>query len=450
METNLDEIWQATLGELEVVLSTANFNTWFKDTGIADISDGQATVRVPNNFSREWLQKKYHGHILNILQKLVSVKSVTYKIITPGKPPLIGLANAKPATTNYAQQNQEAQPFPLKEDFTFETFIVGPHNRLAHATSLAVAQHPGKTHNPLFIYGGVGLGKTHLMCAIGHQVIKTFPNKKVLYISCENFANEYISSIQNKRTESFKKKYRSVDVFLIDDIQFLSRKEGTQEEFFHTFNHLYQNNRQIVMTSDRIPRAITDLEERLSSRLSGGMIADITTPNLETRQAILQGKALKLNWSVPPEVIEFVATNITTNIRELEGALNRVIAYADLHKQQPSLQMAQTILENIVSLSKHHTISPEKLLKIVTQFFNITIQDILSPKRSRDLVLPRQIAMYLMRSELSMSYPQIGRFLNGKDHTTVMHGYNLINREIARNDSLREQVNLIKEKMFGV
>lgn len=446
MELNLEAIWQATLGELEVVLSTANFNTWFKGTSIAHVNDGQAVVTVPNNFSKEWLEKKYHSHILKILQKLIDVKSVSYAILPPVRLPA---PLAKQLTETDFSISQSAQAFPIKKEFTFESFVVGPNNRLAHATSVAVAQNPGKIHNPLFIYGGVGLGKTHLMCAIGNAIIKTFPNKKTLYVSCEDFANEYIASIQNKRTESFKHKYRSVDVFLIDDIQFLSRKEGTQEEFFHTFNRLYQNNCQIVMTSDRIPRAITDLEERISSRLSGGMIADIAPPNFETRQAILQGKASQKSWDVPAEVIEFIATNITTNIRELEGALNRVMANADLTRQKPSLQSAQTILENLVLMSKHHAISPDKVLKTVSRFFDITIPDILSPKRSRDFVLPRQITMYLLRSELSMSYPQIGRMLGGKDHTTVIHGYTLINREVARNDSLKDQIQLIKEKMFG-
>lgn len=448
MELNLDEIWQATLGELEVVLSNANFNTWFKGTSISDIQDGQVVVSVPNNFSREWLQKKYHPHILKTLQKLAQVSAVTYAITAPVKP-LMGAPTASP-TPMGAKDLAQAQPFPLKKDFTFESFVVGPHNRLAHATSQAVAENPGKTHNPLFIYGGVGLGKTHLLCAIGNHFLTKWPNKKILYVSCEDFANEYISSIQNKRTESFKKKYRSVDIFLIDDIQFLSRKEGTQEEFFHTFNHLYQNNCQIVMTSDRIPRAITDLEERLSSRLSWGMIADITAPNFETRQAILQGKCLERGWQIDLGVVEYIASNVTTNIRELEGALNRVMAYSDLHKEAPSVNMAQTVLENIVSMTKRHVVSSDKVIKTVVQFFNISLNDILSPKRSRDLVLPRQIAMYIMRSELSMSYPQIGRVLGGKDHTTIMHGYSLINREIARNDSLREQIQLIKEKMFGV
>lgn len=455
MELQLNDIWQAALGELEVVLSTANFNTWFKDTSILDIDDGKVVVAVPNNFSKEWLQKKYHQDILKTLRKLNnSISTVSYTIAAVQHPSLVipsPTARASAVTADITQNNsRSASPFPLKPEFTFDSFVVGPHNRLAHATSLAVSQNPGKTHNPLFIYGGVGLGKTHLLCAVGNALVKNSPSIKILYVSCEDFANEYIASIQNKTTEDFKKKYRSVDVFLIDDIQFLSKKEGTQEEFFHTFNHLYQNNCQIIMTSDRIPRAIPDLEERLSSRFGWGMVADITTPNFETRQAILHAKCQEKNWEVGLDVLEYIATNITSSIRELEGALNRVIAHCELHKEQPSVNIAQAALENMVTGQQSKTISPDKVIKTVAKFFNITVADLMSPKRSRDLVFPRQITMYLMRSDLSLSYPQIGRALGGKDHTTIIHGYTLINREIARNDSLREQIQIIKERVYGV
>lgn len=450
MELNLTEIWQAVLGELEVVLSSANFNTWFKDTAITEISERQAVVAVPNNFSKEWLEKKYHQHIFKTLRKFVEITSVTYRIALPTQPVLHQPVANHTAAENGLTRSQSARPFPLKPEFTFESFVVGPHNRLAHATSVAVAQNPGKTHNPLFIYGGVGLGKTHLICAVGNAIVHHSSLKKILYVSCEDFANEYIYSIQNKKTEEFKQKYRSVDVFLIDDIQFLSRKEGTQEEFFHTFNHLYQSNCQIVMTSDRIPRAIPDLEERLSSRFAWGMIADITHPNLETRQAILQSKCAEKGWQVNQDVIEYIAANITSNIRELEGALNRVMAHCDLHKITPSLEVTQSVLENFIVFNQNKTTSHDKVLKVVARFFNISLPDLLSPKRSRDFVLPRQITMYLLRSDLSMSYPQIGKVLGGKDHTTVIHGYNLINREVARNDSLREQIQLIKEKIYSV
>lgn len=453
MQHQLDELWQGVLGEMEVELSSANFNTWFKGTKIGSIENGRVVVAVPSNFYIEWLRKNYHSHILKILRKFdSSILSIEYHIVSQQPQLELALskqtANSKQQTTNEPQPTTSgARPFPLKRDLTFNNFVVGPHNRLAHATSLAVAQNPGKTHNPLFIYGGVGLGKTHLICAIGNSVTEQFPNKKILYASCEDFANEYITSIQTKKTEEFKKKYRSVDIFLIDDIQFLSNKEGTQEEFFHTYNHLHQNNAQIVMTSDRIPRAIPDLESRLSSRFSAGMVADISSPNFETRQAILRAKCQDKGWQLDPEIIEFIAAAITANIRELEGALNRVMVFCEVNKTAPTLDLARLALENFVALGQQASATPEKVLKAVGQFFNLTLQELLSPKRNREIVVPRQIAMYILRSDLAMTYPQIGKFLGGKDHTTIMHGYDVINREIARGNQLKEQIKIIKERI---
>ncbi len=438
---DVKEIWQAALGELEVELSKANFATWFKNTSIVSFKNSIITIGVPNAFTKEWLEKKYHQQIFNTLKKLLGdeLKEINYKITeTRGKPQF------KIQSTHFQRKDLTN----LNQKYTFENFVTGPSNRLAYAAALSVAKNPGITYNPLFIYGGVGLGKTHLLHAIGNKILQLFKDKKVLYTTCEKFTNEFIHAVRNGKAKEFKETYRSVDVLLIDDIQFLTGKEGTQEEFFHTFNALYDASKQIVISSDRSPKALPTLENRLISRFESGMIADISPPDYETRVAILQTKCKEKNYNLPEEVIDFIAKNIQNNIRELEGALTRLIAYCELNNLYPNQELAQEILGEALINGRKKFVSPTKLLEAVASFYNITLEDILSPKRNKELVYPRQIAAFLLREELKLSYPKIGEELGGRDHTTIMHACSKIEKEISENNELQQEINLLKEKIY--
>jgi len=448
--TDEKEIWQAALGELEVILSKANFTTWFKDTFLASINDKEATIGVPNAFTKEWLENKYHPQILAVLQKTYpQLKTVNYNVSTK---PLQNTPRLEPQKIEEPKSNQKPDTRPvtpnnLNATYTFDSFVVGASNRLAAATAQAVASKPGHVYNPLFLYGGVGLGKTHLVQAIGNEIIKKNPKKKIIYVSCEKFTNDFVQSITSGRINDFKKQYRDADVLLVDDIQFLSGKEGTQEEFFYTFNSLHQANRQIVITSDRVPKAIPQLEERLSSRFGWGMVADIQPPNLEMRQAILRAKSTEKNYPMSEDILAFIAQNIESNIRELEGAITRIISYCELTNTNPSQDVAAKVLEDIIG-NKNKNLSISRILDVVCVFFNITPEEILSPKRDKELVWPRQITMYLLRHEMNLSYPKIGRELNKKDHTTIMHGVTRIEKEIVKNSELQKELSAIKEKLY--
>ncbi|HOH67222.1 MAG TPA: chromosomal replication initiator protein DnaA, partial [bacterium] len=321
-------------------------------------------------------------------------------------------------------------------------------NELAHAASLAVSKNPGQTYNPLFIYGGVGLGKTHLLQAIGHKLMADNSRIKILYVSCEKFANDFINAIQNGKAEEFKQKYRSVDLLLIDDIQFISGKEQTQEAFFHTFNELHQQNKQVVISSDRPPKAIATLEHRLVSRFEWGMIADISTPDLETKIAIIEAKAKEKNYHLDSEVSNYLATVIHNNIRELEGALNRIIAHSQLQNKKLSLDEIKQITDSITTNSQKKSITPKHIINIVSEYFDITLEDIISPCRKKNLAEPRQIIMYLMREEMKASYPTIGQELGGRDHTTVIHAYEKIIKNLKIDDKLRQDINILKQKLY--
>lgn len=457
MDKILDKqaLWQAALGELEVILSKANFTTWFKDTSILENKDTEITVAVPNSFAKEWLEKKYHPQILETLVKLnPNIKTIKYKVTTsaPPKPDFSKVKNVVVESEAIKEQIVEKststnQPFQINEKYTFENFIIGGSNRLAAATAQAVATKPGVAYNPLFLYGGVGLGKTHLVQAIANEIIIKNPKKKIIYVSCEKFTTDFIQAISSGKINDFKKKYRDADVLLVDDIQFLSGKEGTQEEFFYTFNTLHQNNRQIVITSDRVPKAIPQLEERLSSRFGWGMVADIQPPNLEMRQAILKSKCIEKNYEINDEILTYIAQNIDSNIRELEGAITRIISYCELNQIDPNMDIVTKLLEDIVAL-KNKNISTEKILGVVGDYFGIPSSELLSPKRNKELVGPRQIIMYLLRHEMSLSYPRIGKELNKKDHTTIIHGVNKIEKEIARNSELQKELSAIKDKLY--
>lgn len=443
---NLDELWEKVLGELEVEISKANFTTWFRDTKILDENDGVVVIGVPNSFSKEWLENKYRRQIVNSLGKhLPQLKQLVFEIGS-------SISNKKSNRDVIPKQvsvKKEVFETNLNPNHCFENFVVGNNSRLASATSQAVASKPGTLYNPLFIYGGVGLGKTHLIHAIGNQILKDFPDKKVLYVSCESFTNEFVNAISSNKIKDFKKKYREVDVFLVDDIQFLSHKEGTQEQFFHTFNTLHQNNHQIVVTSDRVPKAIPELEDRLSSRFGWGMVADIQPPNLETRIAIIRRKAQERQIALDDEIINFVAQNIVANIRELEGAITRIASHAQLYQENLSISGVKDLMADFIDKQKNSNTNSESISKAVCRFFNIKEEELVGKRRQKELVYPRQITMYLMRHELNLSFPQIGRELGGKDHTTVMYAVDKISKEAARDDVIKSDLSTLREMLYG-
>ncbi|MBI2588501.1 chromosomal replication initiator protein DnaA [Candidatus Berkelbacteria bacterium] len=444
---NKEEIWQAALGNLGVILSEANFSTWFKDTFIIEMGENTVLVGVPSGFAKEWLEDKYLKEIKESLAKITEKEREVIFKITSIKPPSLIKETKDNEKTAVADLESETVK-TLNQRYTFNNFVVGNSNRLAFAAAQAVAEKPGQAHNPLFIYGGVGLGKTHLAQAIGHKIHLFLPKLKILYVSAELFTNEFVQSISQGKMNEFKKNYRDIDVLLVDDIQFLSQKEGTQQEFFHTFNTLHQKNRQIVMTADRLPKAIPALEERLSSRFGMGMVADIQPPNLEMRVAILRNKCEELDKVIPEEVLDFVAQNVQKNIRDLEGALTRLIAHCELNQQDFSVEVAKGALENILTTTVTKNLSVEKVIKMVCQFFNLPEKDALNTRRHKEIVYPRQIIMYLLREELGLSYPSIGRVLGGKDHTTIMHGCHKIEKEKNKNEKTASEITSLKEQLY--
>ena len=349
-----------------------------------------------------------------------------------------------PEINNYYVAVMKANLNPL---YTFDTFVVGSSNKFAHAASLAVAETPGTVYNPLFIYGGVGLGKTHLMQSISHSILRSDPSKKVLYVSSEKFTNELIDALRNKRTSEFKEKYRNIDVLLIDDIQFIIGKDSTQEEFFHTFNYLYDSQKQIVISSDKPPKDFTTLEDRLRSRFSVGLPVDISSPDYETRMAILHKKEESMKISVPDEIIRYIATNINTNIRELEGALNRVTAFAKLSGRNINLDMAEEVLRDQISEKSNVTVTTKVIFEVVASYFGCTVDELLSQKRNKDIAYPRQIAMYLCRKLTPLAFQQIGNDLGNRDHTTVSHGYDKIVNDLKGNKDLRETIEVLTKKI---
>lgn len=463
------QLWQAILGELELSLSKANFTTWFKNTGISLLEGDKVVIAVPNGFTKEWLEKKYHTNILKALRSVSNskIKFIEYKIEAVNQQKLLNQLISSPkneqevkvkefndsnqpitSPKNNINNNLKIENFNLNLKYTFSNFIVGKNNELAHAAALAVAKNPGKAYNPLFIYGGVGLGKTHLLQAIGHKILNDNPQKKVLYVSCEKFTNDYITAIQNNKADDFTKKYRSVDALLIDDIQFISGKERTQEAFFHTFNELHQNNKQVVISSDRPPKAIAALEHRLISRFEWGMIADISIPDLETKIAIIETKLKENNFSLNSEIITYLASVIHNNIRELEGAINKIAAHSQLRNKILDLNEIKQIISSIITDSQKKPLTLKYIINTVAEYFDIEIDDIIGPCRKKNLAEPRQIIMYLMREEMKASYPTIGHEIGGRDHTTVIHAYDKIIRNLKTDDKLRQDINTLKQKLY--
>lgn len=437
------QAWQATLGQLQMDMPKATYDTWVKDTKFSNYSNHKFTIGIDNAYARDWLAKRLTTTAEHLLSGIMNA---------PQKIEFIVLTSDESRTESEISINHEkkhGQPEFIENRFisrySFNNFVVGPNNRLAHAASQAVAENPAKSYNPLFLYGGVGLGKTHLLQAIGNEAAVRKQN--ILYVSSEEFTNDLINAIRRHDTSNFREKYRKIDVLLIDDIQFIAGKESTQEEFFHTFNTLHGQEKQLVISSDRPPKAMLTLEERLRSRFEWGLIVDIQPPELETRLAILRFKAEQAGRTVPDEILENVARKIQSNIRELEGALTRVLAFSDLSGEPLSLEMAEMALVDF--LPDLSSPKPEFVLDTVAKAFNLTREELLSRNRSRKFALPRQIAMYLLREIGNESLPHIGETLGGRDHTTVLYACEKVADMIESDDLFRRQVLQIREQLFN-
>ena len=443
-----DKTWQVVLGEMEVILPKTQFLTWFKGTAL-ELAGASANIICPNLFSRDWLKTKHLAQILESLQRCdPRIKEINFKIKKSTEAERVPL-EIKPTQRDKNASLTTGRGINLNENYTFDKFVVSTNNALAFAVAKEVAETPGKKHNPLFIYGGVGLGKTHLAQAIGQEVKKNKPNTNIVYVSCETFTNEFISAIASRRMAEFKKNYREVDVLIVDDIQFLSAKEGSQEEFFHTFNSLHQSSRQIVLTADKPPQAIPALEGRLQSRFGGGMVVDIQPPNFETRIAILTEKCKEKGFVLTDEVINFIAKNIHSNIRELEGALNRLMVYCQFNSVSPSLDLAASVLKDAIS-SSNKKVDTAQIISEACKYFSVSREDILSGKRKKELVIPRQIAIFLIRELTNKSLPEIGKVMGGKDHTTIMHAEKKISDLLDQDKQIKETVENLRNRLLSI
>lgn len=451
-------LWQSVLGEIELSVSHGNFETWFKHTELLDVNDTSATIGVVNIFAKSQLEKKFNEQIKAVLKRNgIDAQVIRYEVQSSGKKRVI---SRETTTANDVADRAEAliAPAPtaarprvsntsLNPRYTFDSFIVGSSNDLAYTACQAVAANPGVKYNPLFIYGGVGLGKTHLLQAVGNEILRHTPSARIAYLSSETFVKEFLDAIRFKKT-GFSDKYRNVDVLIVDDMQFIAGKEKTQEEFFHTFNALHQANKQIIIGSDKPPRSIPTLTERLRSRFEWGMAIDIQMPDFETRCAIVETKANASGIVLERETVEYLATNIKTNIRELEGALNQLLAYAEMRNISPDVSIAEGLLGNVRRSRPQH-ITAKQIIDKTAKHFQIDSKEICGSKRDKHIVVPRQIAMYLLRSELHMSFPCIARELGRKDHTTAIHSVEKIEKSIKLDLLIREQVNEIREKLYA-
>jgi chromosomal replication initiator protein len=449
------QVWRAALGELQVSLSPANFETWLRDTQLVEVDEQRFRIAVPNAFAKDWLEGRYRSLISQTLARVVGYSVQVEFVVAVGdviaeQAAAIASKSVRVEPTRVgAPEGAAAGASYLNARYTFSNFIVGSANRLAHAAALSVAERPGHAYNPLFLYGGVGLGKTHLMHAIGNQVLARFPRKRVVYATSEKFTNEFITSIQQGKIDDFRARYRRIDLLLIDDIQFIADKERTQEEFFHTFNAIHEDGKQIVLSSDRPPKLITTLEERLRSRFEWGLIADLTAPDLETRIAILRAKAEEQSVSISADVLEFIARKVISNIRELEGALNRIVAYANMGGMPITIDLAQAVLSNVLYNPKRRLVTPERIVQAVSDYYSVELDQLKGQKRDRAIVMPRQIAMYLMRAETDVSLLRIGQELGGRDHSTVLHACDKIDKETQENEELRRDLAAVRELIYS-
>jgi chromosomal replication initiator protein len=441
------QVWRAVLGDLQVSLSPANFETWLKDTSLVEVDENRFRISAPNGFARDWLDNRYRTLISQALARVIGGSVQVEFVVADAQGP--GPAQADGETLPLPPASAGGNTVNLNSRYTFSNFIVGSANRLAHAAALSVAERPGHAYNPLFLYGGVGLGKTHLMHAIGNSVAIKFPRKRILYATSEKFTNDFINSIREQKMEDFRNRYRRIDLLLIDDIQFIAERERTQEEFFHTFNTIHEAGKQIVLSSDRPPKAITTLEERLRSRFEWGLIADLTPPDLETRIAILRSKADEQLNLIPSEVIDFIARKVVSNVRELEGALNRVIAYASMSGMPINNELASAVLSNVMYNPKKRSITPQRIVRVVAEYYGVNLDQLRSSKRDRAIVVPRQIAMFLIRQETDISLLRIGAELGGRDHSTVLHACDKISREMNENDDMRREISAVREMIYS-
>lgn len=465
-----EELWKAALGQIELSLSKANFITWFKNTSILSREGGRVVIGVPNGFAKEWLENKYNLYIIKALKSLEPEIQDIKCSIAPNSDRKVAVENfvksmdgARPSVTpasapaGFSRKRIAEKPVltspsgeifrsNLNNRYTFENFIVAENNELARAACFAVSQNLGHLYNPLFIYGGVGLGKTHLLQALGNEIMSKHPEKRVKYITSERFTSELVESIKNQTVDQFKAVYEHIDLLIIDDVQFLSGREKTQNEFFHIFNALYQLNKQIVISSDRTPKAIPTLEERLRSRFEGGMIADISRPSLETRVAILETKAQEKGMPIDPASIHFIAEHVKDNVRELEGALARVFAYSEFQKVPITLPLVQKALSDMLVQTKK-SVKLDDIVKTVSDFYGVPVEEMVKKGRKKEIAHPRQVAMYLLRTELDTPFSTIGDFFGGRDHTTVLHAVEKVTKTRESTLRIREEIASIKEKL---
>lgn len=449
------DLWQSVLGEIELTVSRGNFVTWFKNTCLLKQKDDIAVIGVPNVFIKQQLENKYSTLIAETLQKNgAKVASVEYKIYSKiahqsdnDEPVLVGAKpvqrNNRPQTSSLTHSYRQG----LNEKYTFENFIVGSGNELAYAACQAVAANPGTKYNPVFIYGGAGFGKTHLIQAVGNAILAEDPDARIVYVSTEQFVQEFIDAVRFKKNTDFASYYRNADVLIIDDVQFIAGKDKTQEEFFHTFNALHQANKQIIMSSDKPPRDIPTLEDRLKSRFTWGMSIDMQIPDFETRCAIIQTKAQTHDVVLPQPVVEFLANLVKTNIRELEGALNQLLAFCEMRGLEPDIDIANSVLATQKVRPKH--LSAKQIIDRTAKYFQLSTDELMGPKRDKDIVVPRQVAMYILRSELHLSFPKIAKELGRKDHTTAIHSVEKIEKESGYDTAIKNAISEIKEKLYA-
>ncbi len=451
---DLNQLWQSTLAELELQISRPNFLTWLKNSRLIKKEDGgRILIGLGNNFAKEWVENKYHKMVLEVLRSFdETIKKVEYTVLmeenkTPKDKESVSAKTSSSRQSSLPELKIDPET-SLHPRYNLNSFVVGSSNELAYAATISITKEVGKKYNPLFIYGGTGLGKTHLIQAAGNEIKNLYKNKvKVKYVSSEKFVNDVVWAIRNKRMEDVKTKYRNIDVLIIDDIQFIGGKERSEEEFFHTFNVLYENNKQIIISSDRPPAAIPTLEERLRSRFEGGMIADITYPDYEMRMAIIKTKLQEKNTNLPDEICDLIANKVQRNIREIEGILNKILFYQEVKYIEPTFKIIEEIINNTIQQSSKN-ITGNQVVKAVADFYEIPQSDLISRSRKKGVIEPRQVTAFLLRDILDMSYPDIGDKLGKRDHTTIIYSYEKISQEINKNQKLNHKITLIKENIY--